>query len=312
MADGGANFQGRTGRQGQRTSASKIFFFRSIPYFGHASVSNCFFPRFTTRSNRGPIAFENSITSRPLTSPIDSTVHHSLTTVPSWHLPLPSRFFSLLTSSYSTAAGTMSCTRLRHADLVFFSLFHRYTRKPVSFFLQMFSSPASVTVRITSGKPFSLRIYKLYILPVHELESECLTTVKYQWSDEAGRKWWLLRGGERARSVWLGAYDEAKSRWRPIQIRSPRGGDGVVLATATGTTPGAGQCVAILRPPAKSVLVKPPPRRNCTTRFRTFSLLFSFFFSFCFYRFSGLLWELEGIKRDILDRWEIDGIGYSM
>lgn len=106
--------------------------------------------------------------------------------------------------------------------------------------------------------------------------------------------------------LWLGAYDEASSRWRPIQIRSPRGGDGVVLATATGTTPGAGQCVAILRPPAKSVLVKPPPRRNCTTRFRTFSLLFSFFFSFCFYRFStsfsGLLWELEGIKRGILDR----------
>lgn len=108
------------------------------------------------------------------------------------------------------------------------------------------------------------------------------------------------------RGLWLGAYDEASSRWRPIQIRSPRGGDGVVLATATGTTPGAGQCVAILRPPAKSVLVKPPPRRNCTTRFRTFSLLFSFFFSFCFYRFStsfsGLLWELEGIKRGILDR----------
>lgn len=163
----------------------------------------------------------------------------------------------------------------------------------------MFSSPASVTVRITSGKPFSPRIYKLYILPVHEW-SQNVWQQWNQWSDEAGRKWWLLRGGERARSVWLGDYDEASSRWRPIQIRSPRGGDGVVLATATGTTPGAGQCVAILRPPAKSVLVKPPPRRNCTTRFCTFSLLFFFFF-FCFYRFSigfsGLLWELEGIKR---------------
>lgn len=145
----------------------------------------------------------------------------------------------------------------------------------------MFSSPASVTVRITSGKPFSPRIYKLYILPVHEW-SQNVWQQWNQWSDEAGRKWWLLRGGERARSVWLGAYDEASSRWRPIQIRSPRGGDGVVLATATGTTPGAGQCVAILRPPAKSVLVKPPPRRNCTTRFCTFSLLFFFFSSFVF------------------------------
>lgn len=82
---------------------------------------------------------------------------------------------------------------------------------------------------------------------------------------------------ERGLCDYLEPTTKLASRWRPIQIRSPRGGDGVVLATATGTTPGAGQCVAILRPPAKSVLVKPPPRRNCTTRFRTFSLLFSFF-----------------------------------
>lgn len=112
---------------------------------------------------------------------------------------------------------------------------------------------------------------------------------------------------ERGLCDYLEPTTKLASRWRPIQIRSPRGGDGVVLATATGTTPGAGQCVAILRPPAKSVLVKPPPRRNCTTRFRTFSLFFSFFFPLlCFYRFStgfsGLLWELEGIKRGILDR----------
>lgn len=39
-----------------------------------------------------------------------------------------------------------------------------------------------------------------------------------------------------------------RNRWRLIQIRSPRGGDGVVPETAAGTTPGAGQCVAISRP----------------------------------------------------------------
>lgn len=39
-----------------------------------------------------------------------------------------------------------------------------------------------------------------------------------------------------------------RNRWRPIQIRSPRGGDGVVPETAAGRTPGAGQCVAISRP----------------------------------------------------------------
>lgn len=127
-----------------------------------------------------------------------------------------------------------------------------------------------------------------------------------KWSDEAGRKWWLLRGGERARSVWLGAYDEASSRWRPIQIRSPRGGDGVVLATATGTTPGAGQCVAILRPPAKSVLVKPPPRRNCTTRFRTFSLLFSFFFPFVFIVFLLVFPDCFGSWKELSETSWID------
>lgn len=40
----------------------------------------------------------------------------------------------------------------------------------------------------------------------------------------------------------------SRNRWRLIQIRSPRGGDGVVPETAAGTTPGAGQCVAISRP----------------------------------------------------------------
>lgn len=39
-----------------------------------------------------------------------------------------------------------------------------------------------------------------------------------------------------------------RNLWRLIQIRSPRGGDGVVPETAAGTTPGAGQCVAISRP----------------------------------------------------------------
>lgn len=130
--------------------------------------------------------------------------------------------------------------------------------------------------------------------------------IRMKWSDEAGRKWWLLRGGERARSVWLGAYDEASSRWRPIQIRSPRGGDGVVLATATGTTPGAGQCVAILRPPAKSVLVKPPPRRNCTTRFRTFSLLFSFFFPFVFIVFLLVFPDCFGSWKELSEASWID------
>lgn len=45
-----------------------------------------------------------------------------------------------------------------------------------------------------------------------------------------------------------------RDRWRLIQIRSPRGGDGVVPETAAGTTPGAGQCVAISRPGSQPAL----------------------------------------------------------
>lgn len=45
-----------------------------------------------------------------------------------------------------------------------------------------------------------------------------------------------------------------RNRWRLIQIRSPRGGDGVVPETAAGTTPGAGQCVAISRPGSQPAL----------------------------------------------------------
>lgn len=37
------------------------------------------------------------------------------------------------------------------------------------------------------------------------------------------------------------------NRWRLIQIRSPRGGDGVIPETAAGTTLGVGQSVAISR-----------------------------------------------------------------
>lgn len=68
------------------------------------------------------------------------------------------------------------------------------------------------------------------------------------------------RGGSRS-SVGVGTASEhrcersrqhgrttGRNRWRLIQIRSPRGGDGVVPETAAGTTPGAGQYVAISRP----------------------------------------------------------------
>lgn len=113
---------------------------------------------------------------------------------------------------------------------------------------------------------------------------------------------------ERGLCDYLEPTTKLASRWRPIQIRSPRGGDGVVLATATGTTPGAGQCVAILRPPAKSVLVKPPPRRNCTTRFRTFSLLFSFFFppSFVFIVFLLVFPDCFGSWKELSEASWID------
>ena len=39
---------------------------------------------------------------------------------------------------------------------------------------------------------------------------------------------------ERGLCDYLEPTTKLASRWRPIQIRSPRGGDGVVLATATG------------------------------------------------------------------------------
>lgn len=78
-----------------------------------------------------------------------------------------------------------------------------------------------------------------------------------------------------------GFQQTTRHRWRPIQIRSPRGGDGVVLATASDTTPGARQCVAIFRPPAKSVFSEPATPRWNTYLLRTYAYSMCAILSFC-------------------------------
>ena len=213
-------------------------------------------------------------------------------TVPSWHLPLPSRFFSLLASSYSAAVGTTVVPRRRrHADLVFspFLFLTLYPQHSPLFHQEAFPLPSTI---FTNWWDFNSQT-TFFAGGSHASEFVALAS-RLQMSRWSRRVSSMKRGDETRILIVDGRQEiervarcsvralrqrfEATSRWRPIQIRSPRGGDGVVLATATGTTPGAGQCVAILRPPAKSVLVNPPPRWNYTRRFRA-SL--SFFLSLC-------------------------------